>query len=142
MATTTSKGIEFVNSDPVLHNVLARVSAGADQPDGDMYFNLPEVEGQHATRAFDTVGLYTVQCSSHSWMEAWVYVLPESCAGFFAVTDTNGTFKLGLAPYVLADGDYLVKAWHSRFHDLVEGKLHCTHGAGTVQLIFQGERSF
>jgi plastocyanin len=142
VVTTPGQGIEFLNSDPVLHNVLARISLGADHEDGDMVFNLPEVSGQRAVRSFETPGIYSLQCNSHSWMQAWVDVLPAPSAYYYAVTDKNGAFTLGFGPYVLADGDYIIKAWHPRFHDALEATLHCVKGSGSVQFVFSGDKSF
>jgi plastocyanin len=142
LVTTPSVGTEFVNSDNVPHNVRARYSTGAFNPPGDVLFNFGELKNQQITKTFPDVGLYSIQCDVHSWMQGWIYVLPENCVGFFAVSAKDGTFTLATAPYTLADGDYVLEAWHVRFQDRVETKFHCQNGTATLQIQFDGSKSF
>ena len=52
--------------------------------------------------------LIPVKCNMHSWMTAYIGVLPHP---FYAVSATDGTFTIkGLPP-----GEYEVEAWHEKF---------------------------
>jgi hypothetical protein len=73
-------------------------------------------------------------------MQAWVMALPTR---MFAVTDTDGTFKLFQADNQrLSDGDYKVDAWHPRFADKLEQTIHVKNGSATVNFQFDGAKSF
>jgi plastocyanin len=49
-----------------------------------------------------------VTCDIHSWMTAYIGVLPHP---YFSVSDTAGTFKIANVP----PGKYTIRAWHERF---------------------------
>jgi plastocyanin len=49
-----------------------------------------------------------VTCDIHSWMTAYVGVLPHP---YFSVSDTTGTFKIVNVP----PGRYSIRAWHERY---------------------------
>jgi hypothetical protein len=49
-----------------------------------------------------------VTCDIHSWMTAYVGILPHP---YFAVSDTAGTFKIANVP----PGKYSIRAWHERY---------------------------
>ena len=74
-------------------------------------------------------------------MQAWVMALPTR---YFGVTDTDGKFTIyGSTSFVpIADGDYKIDAWHPRFADKVEQTIHVKNGSATVNIVFDGAKSF
>ncbi len=138
VATTATLGVIYKNSDPVIHNVRARYSTGADAQPGDVIFNVGELPAITSMQTFPATGLFSIQCDVHSWMQGWVYVLPESCRGFWAVSATDGSFSIP-SP---GNGDFIIHAWHARFHDPVEMKVHTVNGAAVLDVVFDGTKSF
>jgi len=133
------ESIEFVNLDPTLHNILAKVYNGPDQPPGDVVFNFGQsYKGQKDQRSFDDPGIYTLQCSVHSWMTAWVRVLPPGAIGM--VTGADGKFDLP-ASKNLTDGDYTVLAWHARFAEPLQQVAHVKNGVAVIDFSFTGAKS-
>jgi plastocyanin len=131
----------IVNGDPTLHNVRANASVGPGQPPGPDLFNIGQPrQGQSDDETFDTPGVYTLQCNVHGWMECWVMVVPKTLFPTHGVTDTDGKFDLVTGS--LKDGDYKIDAWHPRFADKVEQTIHVKNGSATVNLVFDGAKSF
>jgi len=97
------------NLDPEMHNVhlLPRINQEHNraQPAGapPLVFTFPKSEM-----------FMRLKCDVHPWMFAYVNVLNHP---FFAVTDTNGQFRL---PAVLAAGRYTVTAAHHKMGALVQ----------------------
>ncbi len=134
-------GVPFkiINGDPTIHNIRAKVSDGPGKPPGADVFNFGQTyQGQADEKQLDQVGIFTLQCDVHNWMQCWVRVLPNPC---FGVTGKDGTFTLQQSGQ-LADGDYKIDAWHPRFADVVEQTVHVKNGVATVQLQFDGAKSF
>jgi len=113
------------NSDPVTHNVHPMPEKNREwnqgQPAGapkiERVFTEPEI-------------MIPVKCNVHSWMKAYVGVVPHP---FFTVTGGTGTFELkGLPP-----GEYTIRAWHERF-PAVEQKVTLSASASqTIDLTFK-----
>jgi plastocyanin len=138
IAVVAGAPFKIRNDDPTLHNVLARVYNGADQPPGDTLFNIGQsYKGQVDEREFDNVGIYTLQCNVHSWMQAWVYAFPHGC---FAVTGTDGKATLQLSAHLL-DGTYKIDAWHPKFTAPLETTVVVKGGVGAATFQFQGTKS-
>lgn len=142
IAALAGEPINFINADPTLHNIHAKVCNDPSQPPADDVFNFGEsVQGQQIAQSFDTPGLYLISCDVHPWMQAWARILPKEVDGCFAVTGPDGKFQFPWGGH-LADGDYQVQAWHSRFLDLLTATLHVKNGNGTVNFQFDGTKSF
>ncbi|MBK6683557.1 MAG: hypothetical protein IPG45_03725 [Deltaproteobacteria bacterium] len=94
--------VQFINSDPVLHNV--RVLDPAGNTLGN--YALP-VKGQRTPAlAFPRAGRYEVVCEAgHGWMNAHLLVFDHP---YFAVTPPGGGFQLRGVP----KGSYRLIAWH------------------------------
>ena len=90
--------LELVNTDPVLHTVHGFL-------DKHSVFNhgLP-AQGQRVKRHLEKPGLIRVDCDSHGWMRAWVYVADNP---YYAITVNDGTFTITDVP----PGDYTLVAW-------------------------------
>jgi plastocyanin len=137
-------GVPFriINGDPTLHNIRARAYDGPGKPPGANIFNFGQsYQGQTDERQFDQPGIYTLECNVHSWMQCWVMVLPPAILPAYAVTTTDGSFKI-IAGETLADGDYKIDAWHPRFALPIEQTVHIKNGMATANFIFDGAKSF
>ena len=94
---------EAVNSDDTLHNVHAMPRVNVEFNEGQ------PIKGMRLSRVFDKPEVMMLfKCNVHSWMSAYVGVLPHP---YFAVTAADGSFSIpGLPP-----GTYTIEAWHERF---------------------------
>jgi plastocyanin len=87
------------NSDPVLHTVHCLLGK-------ETLFNRGFWrQGQQIKKQFEKPGLVLVNCDSHGWMEAWVYVADNP---YYAITAKDGTFTLRDVP----PGTYTLFTWH------------------------------
>ena len=115
--------VEFLNSDPVLHNV--RTVSTKKKPLKERPFNISQPkQGTKYTHTFTKMDIgIPLRCDVHHWMAAFVHILPHP---FFAVTGENGTFKIqGLPPRT-----YTLEAWHGK---LGAKKIRVTVEAGKTQ---------
>jgi len=115
------------NSDPVTHNIhpLAQTNRewNHSQGPGD-----PEL-----TRKFTKAEVMVpVKCNIHSWMHAYIGVLPHP---YFAVSNAEGSFKLENLP----PGDYVVAAWHEKYGTAEQRITLSKSGTSEVKFTFQGE---
>lgn len=98
---------EIHNSDPVMHNVHARLGGRG----GRTLFNRAQMQNAPPIReTFRRHGglLIHFGCDVHPWMEGYLFV---SDTGYCAVTDADGRFEIdGLPP-----GTYTVTFWHERY---------------------------
>lgn len=93
--------VDFVNSDPYLHNVFS--------PDACCEkFNLGSwPQGQKKSYTFKKECVATLLCNVHPEMEGFVIVVPTP---YHAVTDKTGKWVItGVPP-----GTYTVKVWHPK----------------------------
>ena len=97
------------NSDPELHNIHATPKANRE-------FNIAQASrGQVNVLTFPKPERFVrVKCDVHPWMFAYVNV---SAHPFFAITDTNGVFRL---PGGLPPGEYPVYAFHLKAGELTQ----------------------
>ena len=93
--------LDVVNSDKALHNV--RAQAGEVKL---MNYAMP-IPGHVVPTRLKKEGTFKVNCDVHTWMRAWILVLPTQA---YAITDENGAYKIeGMPP-----GKHKVKIWHER----------------------------
>jgi len=93
--------VDFLNSDPVLHNVFTPDKC-ADK------FNLGSwPRGQTRSFTFKRPCVATLLCNVHPEMEAFVVAVATP---FFAVTGSDGTYVIKDLP----DGSYTVRVWHPK----------------------------
>ncbi|HSQ05455.1 MAG TPA: hypothetical protein VLN59_15555 [Burkholderiales bacterium] len=90
--------VEFLNSDPVLHNVYS--ASAVQRFDLGMFGR-----GERRSVKFDTPGVVELRCNVHPDMRAYVLVLENN---YFATADENGNFQISGVPA----GRYKVRAWH------------------------------
>ena len=91
--------VEFLNSDPVAHNVYTL--------DGEKYDLGTWPQGQTRKYAFQKAGVYRQLCKVHDDMIAFVVVLETP---WFAVSDKEGKFSLSSLP----PGNYTLAVWHEK----------------------------
>lgn len=95
--------LEVVNSDDTLHNVHALPVENTEFNEGQ------PLRGMRLSHMFTAPEVMVrFKCNVHSWMTAYVGVVPHP---YFAVTAADGSFSIpGLPP-----GTYTIEAWHEVF---------------------------
>ena len=117
--------IEFINSDPVFHNVKSLSKNNAE-------FNvaMPN-QNDRIAQVFDKPEiLLQTKCSVHPWMSAWIAVVEHP---FFSVSNSQGEYEIpGLSP-----GHYTLEAWHEVFGTLTREIEVRENEVLSVEFIYQ-----
>ena len=119
LAVTPGTTVEFLNSDPFLHNVFSPERPG---PGFDLG-TYPDTESRSHT--FEEIGAHVILCHVHPEMYAYVVVVPTP---FRATVDEDGGFRIDGVP----SGQYTVKVWQRHESELTpklvvgEGDLRLT----------------
>lgn len=93
--------ILLLNSDPILHDVHARLGS-------ETLFNEGLPTFRQVTKRLTRTGIITVQCEVlHTWMSAYIVVTSNP---HFAVTDEKGEFVIDGVPA----GRYELEVWHEK----------------------------
>jgi plastocyanin len=93
--------VEFLNSDPVGHNVYWPSVSGNKK----LSHNLGTwPKGEKKPFQFDDLGTASLLCNVHPEMSGYVVVVPTP---YFAVTDKDGNFEIKNIPA----GKYTLKTW-------------------------------
>ncbi len=90
--------VDFLNSDSVSHNVFS--------PDHEGYNLGTWPKGETRSYTFKHAGAYTMLCSIHPEMEAYVVVVQNP---YYALTNASGHFTIDLPA-----GQYGLKVWGDR----------------------------
>jgi plastocyanin len=93
--------VQFLNSDPVGHNVYWPSISGNKKLAHNMG-TWPQ--GQQKSFTFNDLGAAPLLCNVHPEMAGYVVVVPTP---YFAVTDKEGNFEIKDVP----DGSYTLKTW-------------------------------
>lgn len=115
--------VEFLNSDPVGHNVYWPSISGNKK----LAHNLGTwPQGQKKSFQFNDLGAASLLCNVHPEMSGYVVVVPTP---YFAITGKDGSFEIKDVP----SGKYTLKAWSE------EGKpsaqiVEVTSGTASVEL--------
>ncbi len=108
VAAQVGQGVNFRNSDPLLHNVHGL-------PFVNKAFNFGQVEGSNNLVRFTQPEVpVKVKCDVHPWMSTFICVMEHP---YFAVTDAAGKFELPRLPA----GTYTLGVWHEGLQTL-DGK--------------------
>jgi plastocyanin len=121
LAIMVGTTVEFPNNDKTYHNVfsLSRVKS----------FDLGRYPaGRSKALIFDRPGIVRVFCEIHSHMSAFILVFSHR---FFAVTDTDGRFRIDDLP----PGTYTVNVWNEAM-DGQSRSVTVPSGGGEVELDF------
>jgi len=93
--------VDFLNSDPVLHNVFSPDKCAEK-------FNLGTwPQKQIRSYTFKRPCIATLLCNVHPEMEAFVVTVSTP---YFSITDKNGSYEISDIP----DGTYDVRIWHPK----------------------------
>jgi plastocyanin len=101
MVVQKGTSVEFLNSDPVGHNVYWPSVSGNKKLAHNMG-TWPQ--GQKKAFQFDDLGAAALLCNVHPEMSGYIVVVP---APYFAVTDKDGNFVVKDVP----PGHYTLKTW-------------------------------
>jgi plastocyanin len=93
--------VQFLNSDPVGHNVYWPSVSGNKKLAHNMG-TWPQ--GQEKSFTFNDLGVASLLCNVHPEMSGYVVVVSTP---YFAVTDKEGNFEIKDVP----DGSYTLKTW-------------------------------
>ncbi|MBL8797955.1 MAG: carboxypeptidase regulatory-like domain-containing protein [Planctomycetia bacterium] len=100
VAVRHGQAVRFDNNDLCNHSVQAVSTVAANQ------FNRFVLPAQPIDHVFELQKKpVVIGCSLHSWMRAWVYVVPHP---WFAITDRDGKFTIPKVP----TGKYTLTAHH------------------------------
>jgi hypothetical protein len=92
--------VEFVNSDPTLHNIHALPKANSEFNNGQ------PIQGMKMSHTFTAKEVMVpFKCDVHGWMSAYVGVLDHP---YFGTTAPDGKVVIGNLP----PGTYTIEAWH------------------------------
>ncbi len=123
MAVLKGTEVDFLNSDPVGHNVYWPAVAGNKK----LSHNLGTwPQGVKKSFKFNDLGAAPLLCNVHPEMSGYIVVVPTP---YFAVTDAQGAFVIKDVPA----GKYTVKTW-SEAGKPVEQAVEVTGAAATVNL--------
>jgi plastocyanin len=101
MVVQVGTTVEFLNSDPVGHNVYWPSISGNKK----LAHNLGTwPKGEKKTFQFNDVGVAALLCNVHPEMNGYIVVAPTP---YFAVTDKDGNYDIKNVPA----GKYTLKTW-------------------------------
>jgi len=93
--------ILLLNSDPILHDVHARLGS-------DTLFNEGLPTWRQVRKQLTRAGIIRIECEVlHTWMSAYIVV---TSSPYFAVTDAKGQFVIES----VIPGSYEIEAWHEK----------------------------
>lgn len=101
MVVQVGTTVEFLNSDPVGHNVYWPSISGNKK----LAHNLGTwPKGEKKSFQFNDAGVVSLLCNVHPEMNGYIVVTPTP---YFAVTDKNGNYEIKNVP----PGKYTLKTW-------------------------------
>lgn len=127
VVVTPGSSVEFLNSDPILHNVFS--------PDGPgPGFDLGTYrQDERRERTFDHEGSQVILCRIHPEMLAYVVVAPSTLR---ALTGPEGGFRIvGVPP-----GRWRVHVWHPRAAPFTLDVTTTEAGSSLLTLILEPRR--
>ncbi len=110
--------VEFLNSDPVLHNVFWPKGKGYSSKNLGTWG-----KGGKKLLKFDDLGSRVLLCNVHAEMEGHILILQNP---FFAVVEKDGEYKIDNVP----PGKYTLKTWYSNTKKLKSKSADVTVKAG------------
>jgi len=116
--------VEFLNSDPVGHNVYWPSVSGNKK----LAHNLGTwPKGEKKPFQFSDLGVASLLCNVHPEMSGYVVVVPTP---YFAVTDKDGNFEIKNVPA----GKYTLKTWSEDGKPTTQS-LDLSSATATVELV-------
>jgi plastocyanin len=137
IAIQPGQNVRFHNSDLTFHNIrIARHEPGT-RGKGENIDNIGQPSrGDENVKVFNTPGIYRLECDVHRWMNAWVFVHEGVHA---TVSTTDGRYEVSRA---LADGEYVVEAWHPQFPKNLSQTITVRDGKATADFEFDFTQAF
>jgi plastocyanin len=124
MAVQVGTTVEFLNSDPVGHNVYWPSISGNKK----LAHNLGTwPKGEKKPFQFNDPGAVSLLCNVHPEMNGYIVVSPTP---YFAVTDKSGNYEIKNVP----PGKYTLKTW-SEDGKVTTQAVEVTGGTVTVDLV-------
>lgn len=115
--------ILLLNSDPILHDVHARIGS-------ETLFNVGLPAWRTVKKRLTREDIVTVVCDVlHTWQTAYIVV---TSSPYFAVTDQQGQFIIDRIPA----GTYELEVWHEKLGRLVRKVVVRGGHASKVDLVF------
>jgi len=137
VAVQVGQSVRFHNSDLTFHNIRIAKHEVGTRSGGKNIDNIGQPSrGDENVKTFVTPGIYRLECDVHRWMSAWIFV-HEGCHA--AVTATDGRFSISRG---LADGDYVVEAWHPQFPQNLSQTVTVRDGKAVANFEFDFAKSF
>jgi plastocyanin len=131
------QSVRLRNSDLTFHNIRIIQHQLGSKAAGENLANLAQdARGAENLFTFTRPGIYRLECDIHRWMRAWVFVHDGI---HVAKSDAEGRYHID---HALADGEYIVSAWHPEFPQLQQQSLRVTAGHGTADFTFFSEAAF
>ena len=125
VVTPVGGTVEFLSSDPLLHNLHSFSRANPS-------FNRTQPRARTIPVVFKASEIIRVDCDLHSWMRAWVVVADHP---FYAVTDDVGQFLLDNVPA----GKYTLQIWQERLGTVTQEVTVGDKGTSTVRVEMPGK---
>lgn len=120
------------NGDETFHNVRIALHEIGTRSGGQNQDNFGQpAKGFESRKHFEEAGVYRLECDVHRWMKSWVVAHENAHA---AVTTDGGRFVIERE---LADGEYVVEAWHPQFAQKLTQTVRVENGEGQVEFAFQ-----
>src|SRR5215472_16768445 len=124
MVVQVGTTVEFLNSDPLGHNVDWPSISGNKK----LAHNLGTwPKGEKKSFQFNDVGVAGLLCNVHPEMNGYIVVVPTP---YFAVTDKNGNYEIKNVP----PGKYTLKTW-SEDGKVTTQAVEVTGGSITADLV-------
>ncbi|MGV3661819.1 MAG: carboxypeptidase regulatory-like domain-containing protein [Prosthecobacter sp.] len=137
VAVQPGQEIRFHNSDLTFHNIRVVKHKTGTRDQGENIDNIGQPSrGDETLKTYTSAGIYRLECDVHRWMSAWVYVHEGAHA---AVSAADGRFTINRA---LADGDYVVEAWHPQFPKNLLQTITVRDGQATANFEFDFAHAF
>jgi len=116
--------ILLLNSDPILHDVHARLGSGT-------LFNEGLPTWRQVKKRLARTGIVALQCEVlHTWMSAYVVV---TASRHFAVTDEKGDFIIEGVPA----GTYEMEVWHEKLGRQVKRVSVREKSTGRIDFVYR-----
>ena len=115
--------ISLLNSDPILHDVHARIGS-------ETLFNVGLPTWRQVKKRLTRTGIIRIECDVlHTWMSAYIVVTGSP---YFAVTNEKGEFLLeGVPPGVRE-----IEVWHEKLGRLLRKIVVMENQTSRVDLVF------
>ena len=130
-AMPVDRDLTITNSDEVIHNTHAYHSASEKGGLTVINIALPTA-GMKIPKKMARAGVHRVDCDSHNWMRAWVFVGENP---YYAVTAKGGKYRIdGIPP-----GTYAVVFWQEALGEQTKQVTIEPGKTATLDVVMQGQ---